>query len=39
MGIRGTDIYGQEVNWNLYALTKMNPDAEWLQGCDFSLGR
>lgn len=22
MGIRGTELYGQEVNWNLYALTK-----------------
>lgn len=24
MGIRGIDVYGQEGNWNLYALAKMN---------------
>lgn len=24
LGIKGADIFGQEVNWNLYALTKMN---------------
>ena len=38
MGIRGTDIYGQEVNWNLYALTKMNLMLNGFKGATFLWG-
>lgn len=39
MGIRGTELYGQEVNWNLYALTKMNLMLNGFKGATFRLGR
>ena len=38
MGIRGTDIYGQEVNWNLYALTKMSLMLNGFKGATFLWG-
>ena len=38
MGIRGTELYGQEVNWNLYALTKMNLMLNGFKGATFLWG-
>lgn len=38
MGVRGTDIYGQEGNWNLYALTKMNLLLNGFKGATFLWG-
>ncbi len=38
MGIRGTGIYGQEANWNLYALTKMNLMLNGFKGATFIWG-
>lgn len=38
MGIRATDVYGQEANWNLYALTKMNLLLSGFKGATFLWG-
>lgn len=38
MGVKGDRIYGQEANWNLYALTKMNLMLSGFKGATFFWG-
>ena len=39
VGIRGANIFGQEANWNQYALTKMNLMLNGFKDSTFFLGR